>query len=260
MKEQTILRASQLCCGYGRKQVIGPLDLTITRGSMTAIIGPNGAGKSTYFKTISGYLPALSGSITLLDKPLTSYTLRERARLISMVNQQILPQPLTVYDYVLMGRLPYFKRFQIGYSQEDHARCQHYIERTGIARLSDKRLDELSGGEQQMVAIAQAITQEPQLLLLDEPISHLDIGYTTEIMQLLETLHAEGLTILMILHDINIASEYCEELILFGSQGLLAQGSPQTVLTETHLLEAYHTSVLVQPGPVSGKPYVYPQH
>ena len=176
-----------------------------------------------------------------------------------MVNQQIMPQPLRVYDYVLMGRLPYFKRFQIGYSEEDHARCTHYIERTGITQLADKRLDELSGGEQQMVAIAQALTQEPQLLLLDEPISHLDIGYTSEIMQLLETLHAEGLTILMILHDINVASEYCEELILFGPEGLLAHGTPQAVLTAAHLQAAYHTSVLVQPAPASGRPYIYPQ-
>ena len=259
MTSQTILRAEQLICGYGRKAVIGPLDLTIARGSLTAIIGPNGAGKSTCFKTLTGVLPPLSGKVSLLDKPLSNYTLRERARLVSMVNQQIIPQPLRVYDYVLMGRLPYFKRFQIGYSEEDHARCDHYLERTGTARLADKRLDELSGGEQQMVAIAQALTQEPQLLLLDEPISHLDIGYTTEIMQLLETLHAEGLTILMILHDINVASEYCEELILFGPDGLLAHGTPQTVLTEAHLQAAYHTTVLVQPAPASGRPYIYPQ-
>ena len=110
-----------------------------------------------------------------------------------------------------------------------------------------------------MVAIAQALTQEPQLLLLDEPISHLDIGYTSEIMQLLETLHAEGLTILMILHDINVASEYCEKLILFGPEGLLAHGTPQTVLTAAHLQVAYHTNVLVQPAPASGRPYIYPQ-
>ena len=168
MTSQTILRAEQLICGYGRKAVIGPLDLTIARGSLTAIIGPNGAGKSTCFKTLTGALPPLSGKVSLLDKPLAHYTLRERARLVSMVNQQITPQPLRVYDYVLMGRLPYFKRFQIGYSEEDHARCTHYIERTGIARLADKRLDELSGGEQQMVAIAQALTQEPQLLLVAE--------------------------------------------------------------------------------------------
>ena len=146
MTSQTILRTEQLICGYGRKAVIGPLDLTIARGSLTAIIGPNGAGKSTCFKTLTGALPPLSGKVSLLDKPLPHYTLRERARLVSMVNQQITPQPLRVYDYVLMGRLPYFKRFQIGYSEEDHARCAHYIERTGITRLADKRLDELSGG------------------------------------------------------------------------------------------------------------------
>lgn len=256
-----IIEVEQLACGYDRKQVISGIDFSLPSGCLSSIIGPNGSGKSTCFKTLTGLIPPLSGSIKIAGRELQSYKLRERAQTIAMVNQLIAPLPLTVYEYVLMGRMPYFRPMQFGYTSEDHEIAAGYIELTGISELKDRRLDELSGGEQQMAAIAQALTQQPRLLLLDEPTSHLDIGYATRIMQLLERLHRESqLSVLMILHDLNIASEYCDELLLFSGGRVLAQGTPETVVTAEHVEEAYHFAVAVHTSPYSHKPYVYPLH
>lgn len=246
-------------CGYADGFHLGPVDMEIREGSFTGIIGPNGSGKSTLFKCLTGDLRLLNGKIELMDKDLSAYSLKERARKLSIVTQFCELAPISVEEYVLMGRMPFRKMFQFYHSAEDKAIADYYIRLTGIDHLRKKRITELSGGEQQMACIALALTQKPQLLLLDEATSHLDITHQIRILNLLQKLNEEaGLTIVMIIHDLNMASEYCSDLYLMKKGGLYVSGTPNEVLTYEHIEQVYKTIVLVDNNPLSGKPIIYP--
>lgn len=253
------IKIQRLECGYADGFHLGPVDMEIRKGSFTGIIGPNGSGKSTLFKCLTGDLKLQKGTIELLNKELSLYTLKERARKISIVTQFCELAPITVEEYVLMGRMPYRKMFQFYNSVRDQEVADFYIRLTGIEHLRHKRITELSGGEQQMASIALALTQEPQILLLDEATSHLDITHQIRILNLLQKLNEEtGLTIVMIIHDLNMASEYCSDLFMMRKGGLYTSGIPQEVLTYENIEQVYKTVVLTDSNPLSGKPVIYP--
>lgn len=253
------IKIQGLECGYVDGFHLGPVDMEIRKGSFTGIIGPNGSGKSTLFKCLTGDLKLQKGTIELLNKELSLYTLKERARKISIVTQFCELAPVTVEEYVLMGRMPYRKMFQFYNSVRDQEVADFYISLTGIEHLRHKRITELSGGEQQMASIALALTQEPEILLLDEATSHLDITHQIRILNLLQKLNEEtGLTIVMIIHDLNMASEYCSDLFLMKKGGLYTSGIPQEVLTYENIEQVYKTVVLTDSNPLSGKPVIYP--
>lgn len=246
-------------CGYRDGFHLGPVNLKIQKGSFTGIIGPNGSGKSTLFKCLTGDLSLMRGRIGLLGKDQSDYTLKERARKLSIVTQFCELAPMTVEEYVLMGRMPFRKMFQFYNTVRDCEIADYYIKLTGIEHLREKRITELSGGEQQMASIALALTQEPEILLLDEATSHLDITHQIRILNLLQKLNEEnGLTIVMIIHDLNMASEYCSDLHLMKRGGVYRSGTPNEVLTYEHIEEVYKTIVLVENNPISGKPVIYP--
>lgn len=253
------LNIRNLSCGYNNGFQLKSVNLTLSKGDFAGIIGKNGSGKSTLFKGVVGDLPLLNGFVELNGKDLSALNLKKKAKLIAIVSQFMEISPITVEEFVLMGRIPYLDPFQFSYTDEDLDIASKYIELTGISHLKDKPVTELSGGEQQIAAIASALAQQPTLLLLDEPTSHLDITYQSKIMNLLQQMNEEeGLTVVMIIHDLNLASEYCNHLTLMKKGKVLKQGAPKVVLTFENIEEAYDTVVIVKENPISGKPVIFP--
>lgn len=252
-----ILILQNLSCGYPKFQ-LSDINFEIQRGSFAGIIGPNGSGKTTLFRAITGTLGLKSGKILLSDKNLKLFSLRERAQNIAIVSQFIEAGDMSVEDYVLMGRIPYHSRFNFFETDEDFEIARKYMEMTDTWRFKDQLMSELSGGEQQLAAIARALTQQPQLLLLDEPTSHLDITHQVHILNVLQELNQEmGLSVLMVIHDLNLASEYCDRLILVDQGKIHTQGTPEEVLTFQNIEDVYQTVVVTQNNPLSGKPAVF---
>ncbi len=245
-------------CGYSGHFVLNDISFDIQKGDFVGIIGPNGSGKTTLFRGISGELDALKGSIRLNNSVVGKMTLKERAQNIGIVTQNIEVGNMTVEEYVLMGRIPYRKHFQFFETRHDFEIAEKYIQLTGIAGLRDKNMNALSGGEQQLAGIARALTQEPQLLLLDEPTSHLDITHQVHILNLIRRLSENlGLTILMIIHDLNLAGEYCDSLIMMQKGSVRKKGAPHEVLNYEDIEAVYDTVVITRTNPVSGKPVVF---
>lgn len=165
---------------------------------------------------------------------------------------------MKVREYVLMGRLPYLKAFQFYETRKDEKIADHYLYLTGISELKDKLFLEISGGERQLAQIARALTQEPEVLLLDEPTSHLDIKHQVEILDLIRRFNKDlGITIVMVMHDLNLAAEYCGRLLMMNNGKAARLGTPEEVLTYQQIEEVYQTVVIVRNNPLSLKPYVF---
>jgi iron complex transport system ATP-binding protein len=210
------------------------------------------------FRGISGDLPGLAGQTVLNGVSIQKMNLKEKAQNIAVVTQNIEVGNMTVEEYVLMGRMPYRKQFQFFETANDIAVADKYIKLTGISELRDKNMNALSGGEQQLAGIARALTQEPQLLLLDEPTSHLDITHQVQILNLIRRLSDElKLTVLMIIHDLNLAGEYCDSLVMMQKGTLRKKGTPHEVLNYMDIEAVYDTVVITRTNPVSGKPVVF---
>jgi iron complex transport system ATP-binding protein len=251
-------KINNFSCGYPGRFVLDNISFDIEKGQFVGIIGPNGSGKTTLFKGISGELPTISGSSMLNAQHIQKLSLREKAQNIAVVTQNIEVGNMTVEEYVLMGRIPYRKQFQFFETADDFAVAEKYIQLTGISELRDKNMNALSGGEQQLAGIARALTQEPQLLLLDEPTSHLDITHQVQILNLIRRLSENlGLTVLMIIHDLNLAGEYCDSLIMMQKGAIRKKGTPHEVLNYEDIEAVYDTVVITRTNPVSGKPVVF---
>ena len=244
-------------CGYPGFKLSG-INLSLEKGSFSGIIGPNGSGKTTLFRGITSSIATFEGRIFLKGKDLQLFSLKERARKMAIVTQFTDTDQISVEDYVLMGRMPYHHRFQFFESKGDFEKAHQYMQLTDVLKHKDKLMTELSGGEQQRAAIARALTQEPELLLLDEPTSHLDITHQVRILDLLHRLNQEmGLTVLMVIHDLNLASEYCDQLILFNEGKLFTRGTPEEVLTFDTIEQVYQTPVITRTNPYSNKPVIF---
>lgn len=253
-----MLKINNLSCGYPGEFRISGVSFDVDKGMMAGIIGPNGSGKSTLLKGILGDIRQYGGEMLLQGVRISSMKNRERARRIAVVSQHIEQVDIRVFDYVVMGRLPYKELFQFFESERDCALAQKYMELTNVWHLKDKLLSELSGGEQQLAAIARALTQEPDLLLLDEPTSHLDITHQARILNLIQQLNDElNLSVLIIIHDLNLAAEYCDYLVLMNEGGVFAKGEPANVLTYENIERVYNTVVVTMTNPLSGKPAVF---
>lgn len=251
-------KIEQFSCGYPGRFVVNNINLAIPQGKFVGIIGPNGSGKSTLFKGITAELHSLSGTSLLKGKSIHKMSIRKRAQNLAIVTQNIEAGNMMVHEYVLMGRLPYRKPFQFFETEEDYSIAEKYMKLTGVDRLKDKYMNALSGGEQQLAGIARALTQEPKLLLLDEPTSHLDISHQVQILNLIRRLsHDLKLTILMIIHDLNLAGEYCDSLVMMDNGNLQKNGSPSEVLNYQDIEKVYKTVVVTRTNPISGKPVVF---
>jgi iron complex transport system ATP-binding protein len=240
---------------YGREWVLKEIDLTIERGEILGIIGPNGSGKTSLLKILGRHLKPVEGDLWLESKRLSTIPLRELAWQVSMVPQE---HPVvfsyTVLEMVLMGRYPYLKGWAFE-SAEDHRIARSAMERMGVERFSDRLFAELSGGEKQRVIIARALAQQPRILLLDEPATFLDLHHQSQIYSLLGELNRdEKMTVVVVSHDLNMASQLCRQLLLLNEGRMAGLGTPWEVLTEKVIEAVYHCRTLIDSHPITGKP------
>jgi len=259
-KKKPVLEIQNLNFSYKQKIILKDICFSVFPGEFVSIIGPNGCGKTTLIKTILTSVVPRTGSIRILGQEVNTLSNKALARHLAVVMQTIDPAAMTVKDYVLLGRLPFFERYQFFESQKDLAIAQRYMELTGVADLAEARINEISGGERQLAAIARALTQEPTLLVLDEPTAHLDITHQVRVLNLVNTLKTQlSLTILMVLHDLNLAAEYSDRLVLLDKKNgqIFKAGTPEEVLTKTSIQAVYQTRVEVRPNPISQKPWMF---
>ena len=233
------------------------LTLEIKKGEFVGIIGPNGSGKTTVLRAITRLIKPVRGKIFLDDRDIYSLNHQEIAQQIAVVSQNLPVITMTVKEFVLLGRIPYYKNLQFFENKQDLIAADRAMIMTDTERLKDHFMSEMSGGEVQLAFIARAIAQEPSLLLLDEPTAHLDITHQVSILDLIKRLNRQyNLTVIIVLHDLNLASEYCDRLVLMDSGKIQKAGTPEEVLTYKDIEEVYHTVVVVEKNPLSGKPFV----
>lgn len=252
------LTVEDLEVAYGQRSVLRDISFDVPAGGFVGLIGPNSCGKSTLLKAVSRLLRPVAGRVLIDGRDVWRETTPlQMARTVAVVPQDFpLAFPFTVEETVLMGRTPYVGRFR-GEQPRDLAQVRVAMRATGTFDLAVRPVSELAGGERQRVILAKALAQEPRLLLLDEPTSHLDINHQIEILDLLRHLNrTQGLTIVIVLHDLNLASIYCDRLFLLARGGIVAEGPPQEVLTQAHLEDVYGSRVLVGRHPVYGCPQV----
>jgi iron complex transport system ATP-binding protein len=242
---------------YPERPIFSGLSLSLEGGEVLGLIGPNSSGKTTLLKLMDGLLRPQRGAISLEEKSLNRIPRPQVARTIAVVPQAMeVPFSFTVGEIVLMGRAPYLSRF--GWEkQKDLEVAREAMALTGVAGLEDRTFWELSQGEKQRVLIARALAQEPRVMLLDEPTSHLDINHQVEINELIRRLNLQkGLTVLHISHDLNLAAEYCHRIVLLHQGSVFSAGIPSEVITEENIRRVYETKVLVEKNPLSGAPRI----
>ncbi len=251
------LKVNELFGGYGKDLVLKNISFEVREGEFLGVIGPNGSGKSTLLKLMSRVISAQKGKILLEGEDIAKVSLKKLCQKIAFVPQQTtINFSFTAWEIVLMGRIPYLKRLQFE-TKRDFEVAEQSLSLTDVLQLKDKKIDALSAGERQRVIIAKALAQEPVLLFLDEPTSHLDIGHQEQILSLLRKLNQRNkLTVIIVLHDLNLASHYCQRLILLDKGEIFKSGEPEEVLTYQNIEEVYNTLVVVNRNPVSGKPYI----
>jgi iron complex transport system ATP-binding protein len=240
---------------YGKQLILHDINLETSAGEFLGIIGPNGCGKSTLLKGMSGLLRPCRGRVILNGLDLAENNHNYTARNIALVPQNVaLPPLFTVMDIVLMGRTPHLKLLQYE-GKLDISIAIDAMEATRTLQLADKRINELSGGEKQRVLIARALAQQAGILLLDEPTANLDINYQAEILNFVRHLcRVKGLSVVSALHDLNLASQYCDRIIMLKDGYICRQGNPGQVLDTSAIRDIYGVDVLVYPHPVNSLP------
>jgi len=238
------------------KVVLNNVSVKFSRGAFTGILGPNGAGKSTLVKLISRWYKPESGNVLITGQQLSALTQKQLARLLAVVEQDnSFGVDITVRELVALGRLPH-QSLLAEESEHDGQIITKAMEKTGVAPYADRLLSTLSGGERQRARIAAALAQETEILVLDEPTSHLDIKHQLDLLRLLRELMAGGLTVIAVLHDINLAALFCDDIVLLDAGKVKRKGSPEEVLTAAELESIYGCKVAVYPHPVHQAPQV----
>jgi iron complex transport system ATP-binding protein len=251
-----VLEVKNIQGGYENETILHNLSFNVNKGEVFGILGPNGSGKTTLLKIISGLLKPISGEVNFQDKPLQHYSAKTRAKSIAVL-PQITEQVFTysVKEVVALGRYPYQKGLFKTWSHEDEAVVKKAMEQTDVKKFEQKSIQLLSGGEKQRVFLAQALAQEPSLLLLDEPTNHLDISHQKQLLDSLKKWTTEGsLTVIAIFHDLNLASLYCDRLLLLHDGQAAAIHTPQEVLKEEKIREVYDAAIKRQPHPDLPRP------
>lgn len=241
-----VLQVDKLQIGYGSRCVLKEASFSIGKGEIVGIIGCNGAGKSTLLKTIRGLLPKQGGSVRYFGKPLEEYGDKELATKIAYLQQYVeLGFGYTGKDIVMAGRYPYMKWWERE-SEADAKLALACMEYTGTADLAERPINEVSGGQKQRILIAKVLAQQTPIIFLDEPTTGLDMVYQEEIFRFAKALAGQGKTVLMVVHELNLASKYCSRILLLGEGTLLADGAPLEVFTEELLSRAYKADICVE--------------
>lgn len=253
------IKVKNLYFGYGKNLILKNINLEIKPGSFFCIIGPNGSGKSTLLKNISKSVLPQKGEIELDNINLLGMRPRQIAQKMAVVPQDTTTEfSFSVYEIVLMGRTPFLRRFE-NESTKDFALARWAMEITNTWHLRDRSVTEISGGERQRVIVARALAQEPRVILLDEPTAHLDIQHQVELLELLQSLNrTTGLTVIAVLHDLNLAAQFSEYIVLMKDGEIFAEGSPEQVLTPANIRKVYSMEVAITDNPLTGRFNVIP--
>jgi iron complex transport system ATP-binding protein len=253
------LLARNLTLGYGDRIIVDGLDVDIESGGVTTVIGPNGCGKSTLLRALGRLLKPKRGTVLLDGKSITAMRTREVAKVLGLLPQApIAPEGLTVADLVARGRHPHQSWIR-QWSADDESEVVAALELTGVSALADRPIDELSGGQRQRAWISMALAQGTDILLLDEPTTYLDLAHAVDVLDLVDRLHSEmGRTVVMVLHDLNLAIRYSDRLIVMKEGRIVAAGPPADIISAELLLDVFGLSATVIPDPMSDRPLIVP--
>lgn len=236
------VKIKNLYFSYGNKNILKNINFHVEKGKLIGVLGPNGSGKSTLLKNISGYLKSEEeNSIEIFGKKLKSYSNKERAKLLALVPQKSrLESDLTVLEFVSMGRLPYLKNDWTGYKKEDMEIIKKKLKELNLEKFSNRSALSLSGGEFQKILLARALIQNPKILLLDEPTSSLDLNFAMDFMwKIKQNIENKKITGIVVLHDLNLASIFCDKIYFLKEGRIVCKGTPREVLTNKNLKEVY---------------------
>lgn len=252
-----VVKVKNLCCSFGEKEILHNINIDFSKGGFYSIIGSNGSGKTTLLKNIASSLAPNKNTVFIEGMDVLNFKNKALAKKLSVVPQNTsLDFDFSVLDIVLMGRNPYISRFQ-DESKEDYNIAKEAMKMTSTWELKDKCINQLSGGEQQRVIIARALAQDTDIILLDEPISHLDIYHQVEILDTIKSINKK-VTVIAVLHDLNLAAQYSDYLVLINKGSIVALGTPEEVLTEENIKKVYNINICIINNPVTGKPHIIP--
>ncbi|CAM5267128.1 ABC transporter ATP-binding protein [Streptomyces fimicarius] len=258
VKDAARLAARGITVGYGGRPVIDALDVAIPPGVVTTIIGPNGCGKSTLLRTLTRLLKPAGGTVVLDGEDIGRLRTRDVAKKLGLLPQApVAPEGLTVADLVARGRHPH-QSWLRQWSSDDADVVRRALAMTGVADLAERPVDSLSGGQRQRVWISMTLAQGTDLLLLDEPTTYLDLAHAIDVLDLVDDLHESGCTVVMVLHDLNLATRYSDNLVVMRDGAILAQGHPRDVITAELLYEAFGLQAKVIEDPVGDRPLIVP--
>lgn len=249
------LRLNEVSLGYGKRIVLHSISLEARPGEILGIIGPNGSGKSTLIRGMTRFIQPTSGQIFVDGKDISKMSRQDLARLVAVVPQNpVLPELFTAFEVVLLGRTPHLGLFRYE-SKNDLRIVQEAMKATHTLAFAERRVSELSGGERQRLTIARALAQEPKIILMDEPTANLDINYQMETLDFIRQLCQEqGLIVVATLHDLNLAAQYCDRLVMLSNGRVYCQGPPEMVINTQTIKAVYGAEVYVYPHPVNSIP------
>ncbi|MFC0527475.1 ABC transporter ATP-binding protein [Phytohabitans kaempferiae] len=255
----TRLRAEALTLGYEGRTIVDSLDVTVLDGRMTAIVGANACGKSTLLRGLARLLAPRAGAVYLDGRAMAELRTLDVAKVLGLLPQTpVAPDGITVADLVSRGRYPHQGWFR-RWTGDDHDIVARALEATGTADLVDRPIRELSGGQRQRVWVAMALAQDTDLLLLDEPTTYLDINHQVELLRLLRKLNTEaGKTIVIVMHDLNLACRFCDHVIAMADGSIVAEGPPTETVTAALVAKVFGLACIVVPDPVAGTPMIVP--
>lgn len=254
MAAVTMLDVTEISIGYGGRAILSDVSFTLRAGEIVALLGPNGAGKTSLIRSLNGTVPIAAGTIKLFDAPLSSYSRREIAKKIAVVAQENETKfPVTVMEFVLSGRFALGRAF--GWEGMDDVRsAERALEECDLKEYAGRLMNELSGGERQRVVLARALAAETDVLLLDEPTANLDLANQTLMFNLVRNrCRSAGSSAVIITHDLNLASEFADRIIMLNAGKIFAQGTPADTLTAGNVREVFGVSVLLDRHPASSK-------
>lgn len=250
--------ARGVVAGYGQTTILDGVDLTVTTGALTALVGPNGCGKSTLLKTLARILHPQRGEVHLDGRPIGALPTREVARRLSLLPQgPIAPEGLTVRELVAQGRYPH-QSFLRQWSSADSLAVDRALDMTALHALADRPVDSLSGGQRQRAWIAMTLAQDTDIILLDEPTTFLDLKVQVEVMSCLASIARGGRTLVVVLHELNIAAAFADHLVMMRAGRILAEGAPTEVMTPRNLRDVFDLEAQIIADPASGRPVCIP--
>jgi len=248
------LSTHQLTVGYGKTTILDNLSVNFPDNKITALIGPNGCGKSTLLKSLARLLPAQQGKVLLNNKNIWQYSANQFSQQLAILPQHhIIPEGISVKALISYGRSPYLNLWG-KLKKEDHEKVEEAMEITQLTPLADRLVTDLSGGQKQRAFLAMALAQDAPILLLDEPTTYLDLNHQTELMNIMQSEKTKGKTIITVLHDLNQASRYCDHLIVLKQGKLMAEGTPDHVMTTNLLEQVFSLHGEIHQDPISHTP------